>query len=313
MSEYKPSALREYIDASELRIVGDDFRIRLSPELAKKYDAGDYDGAIANIHDAIKQVKNIGIKYPANASPMLYVYLVPDERGAELLDFPYGFKTGGRPVMCLDLDGFNLALGNTEDMFLFDRTSSVAVMINEIHEIAHLVSGQFVNKDLCISEGISELIPFYILNYEGKYPEHLRAVKSTQIYSVSDLIGKWDEIKIDAEKRCHNWATYISSYLFMRGVIQKIEKRFGLDKIAALQKFLEFMRRSDCYRVFFIFELADFIGMDRDELLNGKSLQLSVQSDIAKISLAKKQELKTGATAIKLGSKQKPSTKGRQR
>jgi hypothetical protein len=32
--------LREYIEKSELRIVNDDLRVRLSPELAVKFDAG---------------------------------------------------------------------------------------------------------------------------------------------------------------------------------------------------------------------------------------------------------------------------------
>jgi len=60
------------------------------------------------------------------------------------------------------------------------------------------------------------------------------------------------------------------------------------------------MRSSQMSKEFMVFELADFIGMDREELLNGKSLQLSVQTEIAK-SLKNKKLAKAKDNLITVG------------
>ena len=45
---YKKNILKEYISKSELRVFNDKIKVRLSKELAKKYDAGSYTNYLNN-------------------------------------------------------------------------------------------------------------------------------------------------------------------------------------------------------------------------------------------------------------------------
>lgn len=81
---YKKNIMREYIKNSELRIFNDRIKVRLSKELAIKYDNGCYYIYLNNMYKCFQMIDRLNIKFPGNAHPILYVYIVPDDNYAEL-------------------------------------------------------------------------------------------------------------------------------------------------------------------------------------------------------------------------------------
>ena len=88
-SGYVSDKLKEYIKFSELRVVNKSLKVRLSDELAKKYDSGAYENSIRWFEKYIDQIEKLGFQYPGSAHPVFYVYIVPDENFVELLQYPY--------------------------------------------------------------------------------------------------------------------------------------------------------------------------------------------------------------------------------
>jgi len=284
--KYKVDKMKKYIEVSELRMVSKDLRIRLSKELAKKYDAGVYESAIKNLKKDIKQIIGLGLKYPGRAKPVFYVYLVPDDNFIELLSFPYKtWKSGGRPVSSYDLDGFNQAYGLSQNIFI-NGARNIMREVNDIHELAHLVHSQFFyNIDSYICEGFAEVLPLYAMDYEDKFDEHcdlLKKLKVEQIYSAKELLAMEKEDyfyngkTIISNKSCSFRLPYISSYLFVRACIEKIGIKFNFSKQESVQKFLEIVKDSHCINEWLVYTFADILDVSRDELLCGKKLQFEV-------------------------------------
>jgi len=283
---HKVDKLREYIEVSVLKIVNQNFRIRLSKELAKKYKAGVYTNEIKNLARYIEQIKKLGLQYPANASPIFYVYIVPDGDFIDLLQYPHKTrKGGGRPVSCYDIDGFNSAYGQSQNMFenVSDEEPSVSRTVNNIHEFAHLIHDQFFNKNRFISEGFAETLPLYSMDYESKFDEHRNALKNmklNQIFSPKELLdmGKNNTFggkAIIPDRSCSFDLAYISSYLFVRGCVETIASKFNINRVKATQKFLEIVRNSQCTSEWLVFDLSNVLGIPQDELLNKKKLQIN--------------------------------------
>lgn len=291
--EYKPDKLREYIQNSEVRSVNDNFKIRLSSELAQKYDAGVYDNDIARHAKYIDEINALGITYPGRSNPIFYMYIVPDENCAELLTFPAGLTNGGRPVSCFDLDGFQYAYGRNQKC-LENRVGpeTIAQRVNGIHEFAHLVHSQFFNKNRMFDEGFAEALPLYTMGLEADFDEHravIKEMKPQDIISPQDLLSMGREGTFytpQKNKTCSFDPAYISSYLFVRGYMAQMGKKFGLDKKQTTQKFMEKMGDTQNWSQFLVHDLADVIGMSGDELLNTKNIQLAAQAEIVKLDNA---------------------------
>ena len=116
---YQKDVLREYISKSELRVFSEKIKVRLSKELAEKYDNGSYNNYLSNMQKCLDMIDTLNIQYPGNAHPVLYVYIVPDNSYSELLRIPKIFDKGaggGKPVPCYDLDGFNSAYGLSQNI-----------------------------------------------------------------------------------------------------------------------------------------------------------------------------------------------------
>lgn len=289
MSEYKGNKLRKYILDSELRIVDNNFRVRLSHSLAKNYDAGDYDDAINLYANYIKRIKDLNIKYPGNANPIFYLYLVPDENFIELLDYSYDTSSGGKPVLSYDLDGFNYAYGESQNLCYRILKPTMLLEASTIHEFAHLVHSQFFRKTMFLCEGFADTLTFYILDCEAKLIEHrntIKNMKKSQVLSAKQLLDMEEEgtfyggATLLPNKSCSFDLTYISSYLFVRGYISTIEEKLNLNKIEAMQRFLEIVRNSRCVSEWLIFELADALEVSRDELLYGRDMQFRVLDEL---------------------------------
>lgn len=292
---YEKNKLKEYIKNSELRVFNKDIKVRLSKELAIKYDKGYYNEYLNNISKYIKMIKKLNIKYPGNAKPVLYVYIVPDNNYRELLGIPGKYdngKGGGKPVMCYDLDGFFSAYGLSQNILENkNKETDISKVENEIHELSHIVHSQFFNKNLIISEGFAEALPLYGLNMEKDFTEHKNALlnlEEEQILSVQEILklekdGTFGIETILQNKTCSFRISYISSYLFVRGCMEIIAKKFDLKKEDAVQRFLEIVRESECINEWLIFDIADALDLSREELLNGKQIELEVLKSLLEI------------------------------
>ena len=232
--EYQKDKLKEYISNSEIRIFSKELKICLSKELAIKYDKGIYKNEINKIYRNILKINNnLGIKYPANASPIFYVYIVPDENFKELLNYPEYLKTsgGGKPVPSYHLDGFNYAYGLSQNMLENKSEEYINIdrEVNDIHELAHLIHSMFFKKNRFISEGFAEAVPLYTLGYENKfeeYKQYLKLLSPEEIYSARELIEKEKNSTYGTEPRnnksCSYNQSYISSYLFVKIILETI-------------------------------------------------------------------------------------------
>ena len=129
---YQEDYLRNYIKKSELRVFSNRIKVRLSSELALKYDMGAYTNFLTRIENEMKMLDKLKIKYPANAKPILYIYVVPDDNFIELLQMPTLFsknkKSGGKPVTCYNIDGFPLAYGLSQNRLENKKTNNLEIV-----------------------------------------------------------------------------------------------------------------------------------------------------------------------------------------
>ncbi len=293
MYGYQADRLKEYINETEELTINNDLHIRLSRDLLKKYYQGLYEESIKQISNHIREIKKLEIKYPANANPIFYLYIVPVENFRELLNFPSKYinsQGGGRPVTCYDLNGFNDAFGVSSNLMENRKDESLMQKINSIHELAHLVHGMFFNKDRLLSEGFAEALPLYTMDYESLWDEHretLKALKKELILSAQQLIeiSKDKNFNIGVaspNKSCSFEYSYISSYLFVRGCLETISNKYKVDRAQATQKFLEIVRQSKSFQQWLIFDIANAIGIPQEELLYKKELQINILQNLEK-------------------------------
>lgn len=289
MNEYKINALEQYIKESKIITITDYFKIRLSNELYIKYSNHLYDDGLNCFLDYINEIRSLNFKYPGNANPIFFMYIVPNDNFKELLGFAknFNYSGGGRPVESYDLDGFPTAYGVSSNIVEGRKNPNIIRNTNSIHEFAHLVQSFFFqNKGRFWAEGMAEAITFYTLDYENKLIEHRKCLKELteeQILSAKDLIkidNNFDTEPIIPDTSCSFSITYISAYLFIRGLIQIIEEKFKLNRIEATQKLLEIIRVSPCSHEWGVFDVATSIGINKEELLYSKKMQMNIIKNI---------------------------------
>lgn len=291
---YKKDILREYINNSELRNFSKKIKVRLSKELALKYDNGSYNNYLKNLQKYLDIIDTLDIQYPGNAQPVLYVYIVPDNSYSQLLKIPKIFDKGtggGKPVSCYDLDGFNLAYGLSQNKLENkpEEETIVSKIENEIHELSHIVHGQFFIKNQTICEGFAETLPLYALSFEEIFDEHRNTIiqlTESKILSAQELLnseknGTYGVEDVLPNKSCSFRISYISSYLFVRGCIETIADKYNFTKKQAIQRFLEIVKQSSCTNEWLIYDIANAIDFSPDELLNGKQLQMKVLNSLS--------------------------------
>ena len=318
---YQKDLLREYIKNSELREFKNKIKVRLSKELAVKYDQGIYNSYLNKMLKCYELISVLNIKYPSNANPEFYIYIVPDENYAEMLGIPETFnngKGGGKPVGCQDLDGFNYAYGVSQNRCENHPNNNGNIMsfTNNVHELAHLVHGQFFNEGSMLAEGFAEALTFYTLGLEEEFFEHEEAIKNLtedKIYTAQELLNEERENSFGKEalmpnKSCSFRLSYISSYLFVRGIIQRIEKKYNLNKKEATQHFLEMIRQSNYNNEWLIFDIADYLDIPHEELLKGKQMQISIVKELLEQELI---ELDSDIKALEKQYKDKSIKEGK--
>ncbi len=280
-------ALRDYLKSSELRIADENLHIRMSPELAKKYDAGAYDFVVAEQLRCIRELKKLNLL--SNNGKKFYIYLVPDDRLTELLVYPYkNAERGGRPVRCFDDDGLWLAYGSSQNLFLRQEKPTTNEHVNDLHEYSHLIQGEYATKDSFFDEGFAELVPWYVLNYERKTLPHIMAVLDTDIYSAANMLGRkdvWRDVVVG--KTISFQKSYISAYVFMRTIIEKIEEKYNLDRLGAAKLWLQWISETKNNRGFLVTEFANKLGLNAEKLLYTTEYQKEVlqkMSNLVKIN-----------------------------
>lgn len=286
MSKYQPDVLREYVKKSESRVIIDDlFFARMSKDIAKNFDGGLYDVMLNEHKKCIKELESLHIIYPANAKPKFYVYIVPDENFAELLNYPYkNISGGGRPVPAYELDSFNSAYGTSQNKMVDNGPIGIFRHINLVHEYSHLIHHQFGGYGAqMFGEGFAEMIPWYALEYENLAHEHFVAMKSLdKIYTANELLEMNPFFDMVPGKTCSFQPSYISSYLWTRAVVEHIRCKYNLSRFGAVQKFLELFNITIYGKQFFIIELAEILDMDVDKLLDSTEYQIETLEQIAK-------------------------------
>lgn len=293
---YQKDILRDYIKNSELRVFSKKIKVRLSKELAIKYDQGIYTNYLKNLEECYETIGTLNIQYPGNANPILYIYIVPDDNYSKLLKIPTFFdkgKGGGRPVPCYDLDGFNSAYGLSQNIaeHTFDLKNNIQKTENMLHELSHIIHSQFFSNNQTICEGVAETIPLYVLEIEEIFVEHKKVITNlneNKILSAQELLnsqknGNFGVEAILPNKSCSFRLSYISSYLLIRGCIETIVEKYHFSKPKAIQFFLEIVKQSNCSNEWLIFDIANAIGISEDELLNGKQIQMKALNSISLI------------------------------
>jgi len=282
--------LKEYVEKSEIRKFNERLTIRLSKELADNYDKGLYKDYLEINSKHIELLDSLNIKYKNGKLPTFYFYIVPDNNYAELLNIPDYFAKksngGGRPVESFDNDSYSRAYGISQNIAL-SRHAGISSIENQIHELAHLVTLEFNLKHAFICEGIAELIPLYILDIENEFDEHrefLSSFTEDKIFTISELLD-FDKTGLGGKplvpnRSCSFEQGYASSYLVIRGIIDIIIEKFNMSKIEALQFFLDTCSNTDLFGEKFIMKLSEILGVDNNELLNSKKIQLQVIKNI---------------------------------
>lgn len=293
---HEKDPLRKYIETSELRVYSDKIKVRLSKALAEKYDAGCYKNALAKFDRCLNMIEDLGITYPGNAHPILYIYIVPDEKYVEYLNFPKKFVRGvggGRPVNCYDIDGFNRAYGTSQNKLENDSADDYPIsrMVNDIHELTHLANSQFFPfKNSIIDEGLAEAVPLFVIGLEEKfhdYKEALFNLDESKVFSAKEIIesecdGSYGTESLFPGRSCSFRLSYISSYLFVRDCLESLVKKENLTRVQALEKFLKIIRYSEYVNEYLIFDIANALEISKEELLYGKALQMDVLKSIVK-------------------------------
>ena len=142
----------------------------------------------------------------------------------------------------------------------------------------------FFSANRFICEGFAEALSLYTLDYENIFLEHRNIIKSLekeQILSAKDLLDSeknesYGTKSVLPNKSCSFRYSYISSYLFVRGCIETLEKKHNLTKIKATEKFLEIVKNSKCTNEWLIFDIANEIGISKEQLLTEKKMQLNI-------------------------------------
>ena len=107
---------------------------------------------------------------------------------------------------------------------------------------------------------------------EKDFTEHKNALlnlKKEQILSVQEILNLEKDSTFGIEtisqnKTCSFRISYISSYLFVRGCMETIAKKFNLKKEDTIQRFLEIVRESECINEWMIFDIADALDLSRE-------------------------------------------------
>lgn len=170
-----------------------------------------------------------------------------------------------------------------------EEETKISRIVNEIHELSHIVHSQFFSTHQTICEGFAETLPLYVLGFEEIFDEHRNTIielDESQILSAQELLnsekkGIYGVESVLPNRSCSFRISYISSYLLVRGCIETIAEKNDFSKAQAMQYFLEIVKQSDCTNEWLIYDIANAIGLSQNTLLNDKQLQMRVLNSLS--------------------------------
>ena len=140
--------MKEFINDSEVKIFSKNMKVRIHKSLITNYDKGLYYNALMNLQKCFDLINSLNIKYSGNANPILYIYIIPLSESASLINLPNG---GGRGIPSYDLEGFKYAYVVSENVLENEKENiNITQLENNIHELAHLIHGEFFFKNQTI-------------------------------------------------------------------------------------------------------------------------------------------------------------------
>ena len=191
------------------------------------------------------------------------------------------------------MDGFPLAYGLSQNCLENKETNNleIADLENELHELSHIVLSQFLLGNQVISEGIAETLPLYGLRLEEKFEKHKQVIATLEennIYSLKELLnkqrdGSYGNDVVLSNMTCSFRLSYISSYLFVRGLV---EEKYLLSTTEAINYLFSILRGNRGYaNEFLIYDIADALELSHDELLNKKDMQKKALNSIRRLEM----------------------------
>ena len=170
------------------------------------------------------------------------------------------------------------------------REYSISTQVNFIHEIAHIMHSLFYNNSV-LCEGLAEIIPEYILGFEEKDPsffKKLSQLKLDQLPDIKELKENGFFTTNNSSRFAQYSPSYQSAYLWMRGLIKRIEKKEKLSKEDALRKTLHLLSKINSKLMpEQMGILGEKIGLSAEELYTTLTLQQESLKEIEKLSKRK--------------------------
>lgn len=256
-------------------------QVEVSPRLhvyltKEEYEQYKKDGApefSRRFGEAVQLLSLHNIPYPTDGYYQ-FVVLPQGEIFKKISGLPFTQGIGG-------IEGWPEAL--VVDDRCFFALSPNAPFIGLVHELAHLVHGDWI-EIYPICEGFAEVIPFYMLNLtDEKQQEIALNLTPKEIYSVNTLIKRGMFLETDIARAQYR-KTYVSMYLWMRGYLETVQRKYNLDKLQALKFVLtEFKKASGLSTLKKQEEyMANLIGWKRKKVFDQVDLQLIGQQSLLK-------------------------------
>lgn len=170
--------------------------------------------------------------------------------------------------LCVDYNWFATGFKN------LDFQSKIGLT----HELAHIVHGGYFRNLGQISEGFAELLPHYLMNFEGRNLKHQKAISSFQEKDMLNMAflnqnGMFAVDEVDG-RETQQLKSYMSVYLWMLAYTKRVENIYRLNKFEATNFILnEFSKVDNLRWNDKTIAIADMVKMPRDEVMNGLTLQ----------------------------------------
>ena len=288
----------EYKNSSKVYVINEKLKFRIPDVLIKDYEDGKFNNYIESMTNIVNMLDTLQVKYKYDAHPVYYIYMLSIDNYKEILQIPSNFDNGtggGRPIGCIDPDGFYKAYAVTDNFCRYSKEEYEEVFrkSNNIHEIVHLIlNNKKFNPDRYFSEGLSEAVPLYVFDMEKDFTKHrdlITNLKEEDIIPINELYEQGDnntfgDKKLNESYACTYRASYVSSYLAIASMIDHISKEYGIDKKKATSTFLDVAESTLGGNGMFLNSFASKIGMDFNTLYFGKEYQLEYINKVKEYS-----------------------------
>ena len=109
---------------------------------------------------------------------------------------------------------------------------------------------------------------------------------SMQLIEIKQRDGSYGNDAVLPNMTCSFRLSYISSYLFVRGLLERVEEKYLLSTTEAINYLFSILRGNRGYaNEFLIYDIADALELSHDELLNKKDMQKKALNSIRRLEM----------------------------